>query len=333
MKEADIRPLDLFNKFIELSISDIESIFDDKTSFVDVSCPACDSNDSEEGLFKYGFRYLICTNCASLYCSPRPNMLQLESFYQTSQSVEFWAKHFYHKTAKARRKLMFQPRAQLALKISGQNHDTNSDLVLVDVGSGYGMLLDEVQATGRFARVVGIEPNKEFASMCIQRGFEIINKSAEDLQPNDVNAHVATCFEVLEHVYNPCKFLTSIRNGLGIGGRLLLTTLTVTGFDIQILWENSKSLTPPHHLNIMSVDGIRCLMKRGGYRVLKIETPGKLDLDIVLNAYQENEGIERSRFVNILMSKDNGQTNEDFQTFLQKHLLSSHVRVVAERVN
>ena len=46
MKEADIRPLDLFNKFIELSISDIEYFFNDKTAFVDVSCHACDSNDS-----------------------------------------------------------------------------------------------------------------------------------------------------------------------------------------------------------------------------------------------------------------------------------------------
>ena len=81
MKEADIRPLDLFNKFIELSISDIESFFSDKTAFVEVSCPACDSNDSEEGLIKYGFRYLICTNCDSLYCSPRPNILQLESCF------------------------------------------------------------------------------------------------------------------------------------------------------------------------------------------------------------------------------------------------------------
>ena len=55
MKEADIRPLDLFNKFIELSIIDIESFFNDTSSFIDVSCPACDSNDSEEGFIKYGF--------------------------------------------------------------------------------------------------------------------------------------------------------------------------------------------------------------------------------------------------------------------------------------
>ena len=47
------------------------------------------------------------------------------------------------------------------LKISEQNHDTSSNPVLVDVGSGYGMLLDEAQATGRFTRVTGIEPNKD----------------------------------------------------------------------------------------------------------------------------------------------------------------------------
>ena len=333
MKEADIRPLDLFNKFIELSIADIENFFSDKTPFIDVSCPGCDSKDAEEGLIKYGFRYLICTNCGSLYCSPRPNLSQLESFYQTAKSVEFWASHFYQETSEARRKMMFRPRAQLALIISVRNNDINTGPVLVDVGSGYGMLLDEAQATGQFADVVGIEPNKEFASLCIQRGFKVINKYAEDLQSDDISAHVATCFEVLEHVYSPYKFLTSIRKGLCVGGRLLLTTLTATGFDIQVLWEDSKSITPPHHLNIMSVDGIRRLMERSGYRVIKIETPGELDLDIVVNTYRESEGIQRSRFVNLLMSQDNDQINDAFQRFLQQNLLSSHIRVVAERVN
>ena len=333
MKESDIRPPDLFNKWIEISIADIEDFFHDKISFVDVSCPACGSKDADEGLVKYGFRYLVCTNCSSLYCSPRPNSSQLESFYQTAKSVEFWANQFYLETAEARRKLMFQPRAQLALQISEQNHAVGSDLVLADVGSGYGMLLDEAKATGKFTRLVGVEPNREFASLCIQRGYEVINKYAEDLQPDDITANVATCFEVLEHVYDPCSFLKSVRNGLCVGGRLLLTTLTSNGFDIQVLWEHSKSLTPPTHLNIMSVDGIRCLMERSGYRVIKIDTPGKLDLDIVINAYRENEGIERSRFVDLLMAQDNEHTNDAFQRFLQQNLLSSHVCVVAERAD
>lgn len=333
MKEADIRPSNLINKFIELSIADIEDIFSDRTSFIDVRCPGCDSKQSKEELIKYGFRYLVCKNCDSIYCSPRPSVRQLETFYEKAKSVGFWANEFYVETSEARRKLMFRPRAQLALKISTENTTVDTNPVLVDVGSGYGMLLDEAKAMGKFADVIGIEPNNEFATMCMQRGFVVINKYAEDLRKDDVSAHVATCFEVLEHVYNPCKFLMSIRNGLCVGGRLLLTTLTANGFDIQVLWEHSKSITPPTHLNIMSVEGIRCLMERSGYRIINIDTPGELDLDIVMNTYRDNEGIERSRFVDLLMSQDNYQTNDAFQKFLQQNGLSSHLRIVAERLD
>lgn len=51
-----------------------------------------------------------------------------------------------------------------------------------------------------------------------------------------------------------------------------------------------------------------------------IKTPSKLGIDIALNAYRENAAVERSRFVNLLMSKDNEQTNADFQILIQKYL-------------
>jgi len=138
---------------------------------------------------------------------------------------------------------------------------------------------------------------------------------------------------VLEHVHDPHKFLLGIRAGLLRGGRLLLTTLTTNGFDIQVLWEDSKSVSPPHHLNLLSVDGMQCLFERSGYRVLKLETPGELDLDIVANAYRENEGIKRSRFVEQLLFHTDEETISVYQKFLVEHRLSSHIRVIAERVD
>ncbi len=331
MKEIDIRPPDLFDRFLELSRDDIGTFFSDQATFESVACPGCGGEDTEDGFVKYGFTYLVCKKCRSLYCSPRPDRTQLEAFYQHSKAVDFWAKHFYAKTAEARRRLMFQPRAQLALEIALQGRDAPSNPSLVDIGSGYGMFLEEARELGAFSAIVGVEPSEKLAAVCSDRRFAIIEKYAEDLEPRDVQADVATCFEVLEHVHDPHLFLLGIRAGVRPGGRLLLTTLTASGFDIQVLWEKSKSVSPPHHLNFLSVEGMRLLCEGCGYRVLKIDTPGQLDVDIVANMYRENPEIQRPRFVEELVLNSDEGRKAAFQDFLATHCLSSHMRVIAER--
>lgn len=332
MKELDIRPPDLFDRFLELSRSDINTFFSDKTTFDSTACPGCGSQDKEDEFSKYGFKYLVCSKCRSLYCSPRPGRAQLEAFYQDSKAVEFWVNHFYARTADARRRIMFGPRAKLALQIALDRRETPLSPVLVDIGSGYGMLLEEARELGGFGTIVGVEPGKNFAVLCRERGFAVINKYAEELKAEDIQADVATCFEVLEHVHSPRQFLLGIRAGLRPGGRLLLTTLTSSGFDIQVLWKHNKSISPPHHLNFLSVEGMQLLFERSGYRVVKIETPGELDVDIVANAYRENKGIRRSRFVEELVMYSDEKRKAAFQDFLAAHCLSSHMRVIAERV-
>ena len=111
---------------------------------------------------------------------------------------------------------------------------------------------------------------------------------------------------------------------------MVLTTQTVTGFDIQVLWEKSKSVAPPQHINLLSVDGLRRLAERVGFRVVTLSTPGVLDVDIVQNAMGGSPAPELPRFVRTLLAQSDA-TREAFQVFLRERGLSSHVRLVAER--
>ncbi len=108
-----------------------------------------------------------------------------------------------------------------------------------------------------------------------------------------------------------------------------MTTLTVTGFDIQVLWEHSKSVNPPQHINLLSVNGIEHLVARSGFQVIDVSTPGQLDLDIVRNITNENPDIELPRFVRHLVHESTPETQQAFQKLLQEQNLSSHIRVVA----
>ena len=58
MKEADIRPQELFNEFLAIAEKDIARFFGDRSVFVEVPCPACESEAFTSGLEKLGFRFV-----------------------------------------------------------------------------------------------------------------------------------------------------------------------------------------------------------------------------------------------------------------------------------
>ena len=328
MKEFDIRPQDLFNRYLALARDDSARLLAQRVTFVTVVCPACGETHQPPGLEKLGYTYVMCEACGTLYLSPRPSPEQLDAFYRDAESVKFWSTHFYKETMEARREKLFRPRAQLVSELLTRS-TVQDDMTFVDIGAGYGIFLEEVQRLGKFQRVMGIEPNPEMADICRQRGFPIVQKPLEAVQAGEVQADVATAFEVLEHVFDPLEFLTAARRVLKPNGILLFTTLTVSGFDIQVLWEHSKSIFPPHHINFISVEVMGRLVQRAGLTLVELSTPGQLDVDIVANTVAENPQISLPRFVAYLLKMRDSNTRQALQEFLRLHRLSSHIRVVA----
>jgi SAM-dependent methyltransferase len=329
VREADIRPADLFNRYLALSEIDAQRLLGTASDLVAVPCPACGDVECDLGITKLGMAYQLCRGCASLYASPRPTAAALDDFYRNAESVKFWSSDFFRLTAEARRERMFRPRARLLAEVCGE-HLQQADLV-VDVGCGYGLFLEEAARLGTFARVLGIEPGPDLAAISRARGFEVVEKAVEDIASGEVQADAATCFEVLEHVFDPLRFLRSIAELLRPGGVALLTTLTSSGFDIQVLWERSKSVFPPHHLNLLSIAGLERLVARAGLTLLSIQTPGKLDVDIVVNTVREDPAIQLPRFVANMLARQDEASLADFQEFLQRNRFSSHVQLIVRR--
>ena len=135
----------------------------------------------------------------------------------------------------------------------------------------------------------------------------------------------------VEHVHSPLSFLQALLALTKPGGYVLITGLGVDGYDIQTLWEQSKSISPPHHINFMSVKGFELLFKRVGFIDIDLFTPGELDVEIVSKAMAATPGLaDKNRFAALLALKGK-QVQKQFQEFLKKNLLSSHVWVIAKR--
>jgi 2-polyprenyl-3-methyl-5-hydroxy-6-metoxy-1,4-benzoquinol methylase len=327
MREEDIRPKELFNRYLALADDDIERFFRDMSQFVTVPCPACAEKRSHHEFIKHDFYYATCPGCGTLYLSPRPSQELYDRYYKESKAVKFWSEHFYKETAEARRERMFMPRAETAVRWAKRLGLSGT---CIDVGPGYGIFMEEMIKLNFFKKVIGIESGPDLANSCRQRGLEIIEKTVEGVTPDEVEGDFVVNFEVLEHVYSPLGFLRAIRSLLKPNGALLLTTLTVSGFDIQELWMHSKSVHPPHHINLISLKGMEILFAEAGFKIMELSTPGKLDVNIIENTVNENPDIPVSRFARRLIEGPQS-VKDEFQSFLSNNRMSSHVRVVAQR--
>jgi len=328
MREQDIRPADMFARYLELSARDAALHFGGVPRDV-VPCPGCGANRPIFAFAKLGFDYVECAECASLYQSPRPPLEQFSGFYKDSDSSRYWSDVFFPAVKEVRRERIFRPRVELISKLCAE-HGVNAQTV-IEVGAGHGVFLEEWKKAHPESHVAAIEPSPEMATVCRRNGIEVLEALAEDADAWHGRADLLVCFEVIEHVHAPERFASVLHKLVKPGGYLIITGLGVEGFDIQTLWQHSNSVSPPYHLNFMSNIGYESLLLRSGFASVSLSSPGKLDVDIVYNASIANsELLSAHRFERTLLSRGE-ETRAAFQKFLSEHRLSSHVLALARR--
>jgi 2-polyprenyl-3-methyl-5-hydroxy-6-metoxy-1,4-benzoquinol methylase len=324
MKENEIRPEAILRRYLELSAQDAVNCFGDEPR-ASINCVACGAAEADYQFEKNGFTYSQCAVCGTLFQSPRPSIEAFEAFYRKSESSRYWAEVFFPAVAEVRREKIFRPRVErLSALCSEVGLDARS---IIDVGAGYGIFLDEWRRRFPDVNAVAVEPSASLASECRAKGFTVVEDIAENVTELDRSADLVTCFEVLEHIYNPLNFMRTLKNLARPGGYVFVSTLGIEGFDLQLLWEKSGQISPPHHINFLSIKGFEQLFQRAGLEDVRVSTPGQLDVDIVRNAVKDQPGLlDEQRFLRTILA-DEGRAAA-FQQFLQEQRLSSHVWVI-----
>jgi hypothetical protein len=198
--------------------------------------------------------------------------------------------------------------------------------VFVDFYTKYPPFLHEISDRGRFDKILIRNPMVE--------GVETSNTKIRVVEEvEERSASATSAFEVVERLYDPYAFLTFISQRLVSGGLLFLTTLSISGFDLSLLRGKARNLLPPTHITILSYSGIQSIMKRSGFEVLELSTPGRLDVAIVLDALQRAPEIQIPAFIRSILLNRGRHVHEAFQDFLQQANLSSHVWVVGRKTN
>lgn len=325
MKEDKIRKREVLNKYLRLVEKDTKKIFDFK-SFVYITCPACGSKSSTSEFLKNGFKYVSCKKCFTLFVNPRPSFKDIERFYSYSKSTCFWVNKFFKPVAEIRRKEIFKPRAEYIAEIIRRKNR----LIVGDIGAGFGIFLEELRNILPSNQYIAIEPSYEMATICSNKHLLVRQKCLEDIATNEMRFDVLTAFELIEHLYDPRKFFKKVHSLLKPNGYFFMTTLNVEGFDVAFLWDKSKSVMPPHHLNFLNPRSIKYLLEKNGFKIVEISTPGQLDWDIV-EGMIKNERIDAGRFWNSVAYNGSKECKMSLQHWISDNNLSSHMRIIAKK--
>jgi 2-polyprenyl-3-methyl-5-hydroxy-6-metoxy-1,4-benzoquinol methylase len=328
MKENEIRPDKLMEEQQARYLADVERLLARRAEFVDVACPACGGRRRELAWQKYTLSYQRCSDCETVYTSPRPSSKVLADWYSASENYAYWNKYIFPASEGVRREKIFKPRVERVLSICRANGVERG--TLLEVGAGFGIFCEEIAKRG-FSRVVALEPTPDLAATCRRRGLEVIESRAEDVDPSTLRCDVVVSFEVIEHLFEPNDFARRCHALLAPGGLLIITCPNVKGFDIALLAEKSGAVDT-EHLNYFHPRSLGLLLDRCGFDVIETSTPGQLDVDLVHKQVAAGGlDVSHDAFLKRVLVDEYDRLGPPFQAFLAEHGLSSHMWVVARR--
>jgi len=260
--------------------------------------------------------------------NPRPTIHIITHFLANSKNYKYWNDVIFPASEQARKQNIFKPRVDRVIEICKRHKiPTNK---IVEVGCGFGTFLDEVKKRKVFSSTIGIEPTPNLAESCKKKGIETINKTIEEIPVGFLKADVVVCFEVIEHIFSPEKFLLACHDILNNKGVIIITCPNVKGFDIQTLGTISDTIDH-EHLNYFHLDSLEILLRKTGFDVIEKQTPGVLDADLVRNKVLEKKFKLNDPFLQMLLFDRWNEVGMNFQKFLQENLLSSNMWLVAKK--
>jgi hypothetical protein len=322
ISDLEIHPPGTYQPFLELAR---ESAFVlDSSQFVELtSCPACGSEHISPAFDKWRFHYAECQQCASLFISNRPNLSQLSWYLNESPAALYRQSSSYLQTMQTNYKRLSAYRASwidsIAIRIPKAK-----DISILDLETRSGDFLSLLSQQAEW-EVLSVAPRYATTSDEKNQAYE----SLEDV--NNESISILTAFDILEHQFSPNKFFETIRKKLQPNGFFLMTTRVGSGFDIQTLGEHCPTIVPIEHLNLLSVEGIKNLLREHNFSIFEISTPGQLDVETVAATYQQNPELKLPKSVRYFFDHRDALAKQNLQYFLQANLLSSHLRLVAQK--
>lgn len=322
LDEMEVHPPGLYRRLVDVCVASAKELLGQQDRFVETACPACASPDRELAFEKHGYTYWSCQVCATLFVSPRPSGSLMDWYLMDSPAAAFRDSIEYRKTMDQRVKELTTHRAEWVSELC-ERVGPDGQRPVVDVETRIPYYLDGLERR-QVGPLVTVKPLGTVPGSLAARVSTLTDLKG-------ANVRLVTMFDILEHQASAYDLVLAAHDALGLGGLLVITTRSGSGFDIQVLWEQCTTIFPVEHINLLSIEGMRTLLARTGFTVLEASTPGQLDVQMIERALQEQPEADVPRFLRYFLAHRDRYAKRKLQRFLQESLLSSHLRVVARR--
>lgn len=222
-----------------------------------------------EGSKHKEFHIYRCESCGTGFLNRPPHQKWLQSIYQYSgqaltESItldDVLAREDEFPNCKVDAERMSK-QADL-LNSSGNNQ-------ALDIGSGFGFYTQALRKAGY--RTVSINPgeyeNEVFRNL---NGDEPLAVMFENYQPSG-QFGVVMMSQVLEHLLEPDRAISKVSGLLSSGGVLACAVPNYDSFLVKLLGtKDNACLWVPEHVNYFTENGLKTLVERNGFEVVKVE--------------------------------------------------------------
>jgi len=228
-------------------------------------CPVCDSGDRHHFVHRLGLDYWRCTGCTHVFQDPiltLPNAIKLYSDDRTSADI------YTTDFQKQIDWMKYQYGIDVIDSIKPPGHEK-----IIDIGCGAGVFLQVALESG-WGKCIGIDANDNYRPLYSEeKGIQFINGNFEAIGPSVVGRDydVVAMWSVLEHIYDPARFLETIRGIMKPGGLMFLLVPNVKSLATRLMREMSPCFSWKH-LAYFSPHSLTALLNRCGFELEFMET-------------------------------------------------------------
>jgi len=335
---SENRTIEEGRKIFESRINDAKIIYDKFGSdFQYRPCPIC-GQDEYINLEKFINLYDVCKCkiCNSEYANPVPSLDALSYYYNKCENNKLFAKlNITRQMKDFRLDSRIDFIKKFVEKIISRKNEGRINILEIGCNNGtFLSLLNEfISSIGAQSKIdlYGIDIDKNVIENTVDKSLNLHVLPAEQIEELNIKFDMILHFELIEHLRDPVSFINSIYENLLDGGFVIFTTPNSLGLENKAIGYNktrlfAHSIFPPMHLNAFNTQNILLFANKNKFKLRTIETPGKLDMDLLTTVSDELED-ENLKEISLM----NEKTKAYFQYLISYLNSSSHMRVVFER--
>lgn len=302
--ELDLLSPDLFTKHLQLAEDFVK---DNPPSIKGRKCPVCNSVRRREFFKKWNVTYYQCEDCSSVFAdcgnsevarylsnSLRQNLISCEDYQSIAerQRTDTWVDFIDW--------IKFRSYRYLGLA---------TGLSIIDIENPF----------STFSRIIAE------SDLC----GEYRHLQVADLARPQTTGDIVLYLNQLQKSLDPIDDLRSVGKLLSPKGILVISTRAGSGFDVLALKGGNDRVFPYEHVLLPSKEGLALCLREAGYDLIEMMTPGVMDINYVAKNIHNLDS--NQSFIKYLITKSDDATLQEFQRFLQKGLLSSHIQAIARK--